>query len=100
MSRKADEAWGRVWSKEAKQECGVALQHLATAIYIKWRSAIDSETKYPDLVGLGQIHDIWNGMYEDIKAIYTLETLVFGEKYYRARIIEDEAGESEEESED
>lgn len=70
-------------------ECGVALQHLASAVFMKWLKAMDSE-RYPNMVGLGQIHDYWNGMYEDMKAIYTLETLVHGENYYRTKIIENE----------
>ena len=89
MSKKADERWGMTWSREAEMACGVALQHLASAVYIKWRNAINAETEYPDLVGLGQIHDIWNMMYEDMKAVYTLERLVNDD--YMTRIIEGEA---------
>jgi len=91
MSKKADERWGKTWSRETEMACGVALQHLASAVYIKWRNAINAETKYPDLVGLGQIHDIWNMMYEDMKAIYTLEQLVNDK--YKTRIIESEVDE-------
>jgi len=99
MSKKADNNWGKVWSREAEMECGVALQHLASAVFMKWLKAMDSE-RYPDMVGLGQIHDYWNMMYEDMKAIYTLETLVHGEDYYRTKIIENEQPESEEEEEE
>lgn len=88
MSKRAENNWHKTWSKEAEQDCSVALQHLASAVYVKWRDAINSETKYPDLVGLGQIHDFWNMMYEDMKAIYTLEQLVGNN--YRTRIIEGE----------
>jgi hypothetical protein len=52
------------------------------------------------MVGLGQIHDYWNEMYEDMKAIYTLETLVHGKDYYRTKIIENEQPEGEEEEEE
>lgn len=90
MSKKADDNWGEKWSKEKEMDCGVALQHLATAVYTKWRSAINSESEYPNLVGLGQIHDIWNEMYEDMKAIYTLEKVV--NDTYPTRIIDKEEG--------
>ena len=88
MSKKADNQWGETWSQEKEMACGVALQHLASAVYIKWRNAINSETDYPDLVGLGQIHDFWNMMYEDMKAIYTLEKLV--NDTYKTVIIDKE----------
>lgn len=88
MSKKADRNWGRVWSQETEMDCRVALQHLATAVYHKWSNAINSESKYPDLVGLGQIHDIWNGMYEDMKALYALEQLC--NNHYKTKIIDEE----------
>lgn len=87
MSKKADGNWGRVWSQEAEMECGVAMQHLAGAVFSKWRRALEQE-RYPDMVGLGQIHDFWNMMYEDMKAVYTLEQLV--DRTYRTKIIENE----------
>ena len=93
MSKKADGNWGRVWSQEAEMECGVAMQHLAGAVFSKWRRALEQE-RYPDMVGLGQIHDFWNMMYEDMKAVYTLEQLV--DKTYRTKILENEKQEGEE----
>lgn len=87
MSKKADNNWGRIWSEESEMECGVALQHVAAAVWIKWQNEFNAEG-YPKMVGLGQVHDIWNMMYEDMKALYTLEKLVNNE--YCARIIESE----------
>jgi len=75
-------------------ECRVALQTLASCVYAKWRFHINQEARMGDGsdwtegVGLGQIHDIWNIMYTDMKALYTLEQLVGAQ--YRTRIIEDE----------
>ena len=71
-------------------ECGIALQHLATSIWIKWENAFSAE-KYPDMVGLGQVHDIWNMMYQDMKALYTLEKLV-NDKYATAIVQKDGPG--------
>lgn len=85
MSKRADHNWGTAWSQESEMECRVALQQLATAVWIKWQKAFNAE-QYPDMVGLGQVHDIWNMMYTDMKALYTLEQLV-GDKY-RAKIVE------------
>lgn len=96
MSRKADRQWGETWSREKEMDCGVALQHLASAVFMKWLKAMDNE-RYPSMVGLGQIHDYWNMMYEDMKAIYTLECLVHGKDYYRTIIIENETGEEKNE---
>ena len=93
MSKKADNNWGRVWSEQAEMDCCVALQHLAGAVFSKWRRAIEQE-RYPDMVGLGQIHDYWNMMYEDMKAVYTIEQLVNND--YRTKIIETEEEEPEE----
>ena len=99
MSQKADKNWGRVWSREAEMDCRVAMQHLAGCVFNKWRRAIEQE-RYPDMVGMGQIHDFWNMMYEDMQAVYTLERLVNDD--YRAKIIEDEYNmkEAEDEPED
>lgn len=94
MSKKADKNWGRAWSREAEMDCRVAMQHLAGAVFSKWRRAIEQE-RYPNMVGMGQIHDLWNMMYEDMKAVYTIERLVNDD--YRAVIIEKEY---EQESED
>lgn len=87
MSKRADNNWGRVWSEQAEMDCRVAMQHLAGAVFNKWRRAIEQET-YPDMVGMGQIHDFWNMMYEDMKAVYTIERLVNDD--YRAVILEKE----------
>ena len=87
MSKAAEKNWGLVWSRENEMKAGVALQHLAEAVFLKWRREFNSE-KYPNLVGLGQIHDIWNIMYQDMQAIYTLEKLVNDK--YKARIVDDE----------
>lgn len=48
MSKKADGNWGRVWSQEAEMECGVAMQHLAGAVFSKWRRALEQE-RYGDM---------------------------------------------------
>lgn len=95
MSKVAEETWGKVWSREEEMNCQVALQRLATSVYLGWKDRIESESKYPDLVGLGQIHDIWNGMYRDMKALYTLERLV--NTHYKTVIVEDEESEDCEE---
>ncbi len=87
MSKRSDHNWGVAWSQEKEMECGIALQHLAAAVWIKWRRFMDSE-QYPDMVGLGQIHDMWNMMYEDMKALYTLEKLCNDD--YKAAIVEKE----------
>jgi len=87
MSKKADENWGMAWSQEQEMECGIALQHLAGAVWSKWEKAFSAE-KYPEMVGLGQVHDTWNMMYQDMKALYTLEKLVNDE--YATAIVEKE----------
>lgn len=94
MSKRADDTWGTTWSQEKEMECHVALQTLASCVYAKWRHYINQEAKMGDGsdwiegVGLGQIHDIWNIMYSDMKALYTLEKLVNNQ--YATRIIENE----------
>lgn len=85
MSKRADDNWGMAWSREKEMECGIALQHLAACVWTKWEKAFTAE-KYPDMVGLGQVHDTWNMMYQDMKSLYTLETLV--NDGYKARIVE------------
>ena len=81
MSKAADNNWGMTWSRESEMECKVALQVLASCVYDHWRDVIDRESKtsagrWVEGVGLGNIHDIWNYMYDDMKALYTLEKLV------------------------
>ena len=85
MSKRADDNWGMAWSREKEMECGIALQHLAACVWAKWAKVFTAE-QYPDMVGLGQVHDTWNMMYQDMKALYTLETLV--NDGYKARIVE------------
>ena len=103
MSKKADKNWGRAWSQQAEMDCRVALQVVASSIYTHWMHRINQECKtstreWIEGVGLGQIHDIWNLMYEDMKALYTLEQLVG--THYRTMIVEDELPEGNEEEED
>ncbi|MCR5791371.1 MAG: hypothetical protein K6G83_15920 [Lachnospiraceae bacterium] len=104
MSQKADKNWGRVWSKEAEMDARIALQVVASSIYTHWKYTINQESKtssgeWIEGVGLGQIHDIWNLMYTDMKALYTLEQIVG--THYRTKIIEDESpGEGEEDGND
>lgn len=103
MSKRADKEWGKAWSREAEMECGVALQILATAVWSNWYREITSKKDCPRLVGLGNIHDMWNAMHDDMKAIYTLEKLV--NDTYRTKGVETEtdnlgAGIPMEESED
>ena len=91
MSKRADKEWGEAWSKEKEMDCGVALQTLASCVYTHWQHRINAECKtmsgeWIEGVGLGQIHDIWNIMYHDMKALYTLEKLV--NNTYRARMID------------
>lgn len=81
MSEQADKEWGEMWSREKEMECGVALQTLASCVYTHWRNRINQECKamsgeWIEGIGLGNIHDIWNLMYHDMKALYTLEQLV------------------------
>ena len=85
MSKAADDNWGMAWSREKEMECGIALQHLAACVWSKWAKIFSAE-QYPDMVGLGQVHDTWNMMYQDMKALYTLEQLVNYE--YPACIVE------------
>lgn len=91
MSKSADENWGTLWSRESEMKCGVALQVLASCVYDHWRDVIDRRSKtasgrWVEGIGLGDIHDIWNFMYEDMKALYTLEKLVNNE--YHTAIID------------
>lgn len=93
MSNRADKEWGEMWSREKEMECGVALQTLASCVYTHWRNRINLECKtvsgeWIEGVGLGNIHDIWNLMYHDMKALYTLEQLV--NNHYRTKGIEQE----------
>lgn len=75
MSKRVDDTWGTVWSAENEMDAGIALSHLASSVWIKWQREFNAE-KYPNMVGLGQVHDVWNMMYNDMKALYTLEKLV------------------------
>ena len=91
MSKRADQEWGEMWSNEKEMECKVALQTLASCVYTHWRDQINRECmttsgEWIEGVGLGNIHDIWNLMYHDMKALYTLEKLV--NNHYRTRGIE------------
>ena len=95
MSKRADKEWGEMWSQEKEMECSVALQTLASCVYTHWRDRINQECKttsgeWIEGVGLGNIHDIWNLMYHDMKALYTLEQLV--NNNYRTRGIEQTEG--------
>jgi len=65
---------------------GVAIQHLSTAIFCHWRESFNEE-RYPSMVGTGQIHDLWNMMYADMRALYTLEKMAGVE--YRTAGIDD-----------
>lgn len=85
MSKVADENWGLAWDRETEMECEIALQHLAASVWTKWAKEFSAE-QYPNMVGLGEVHDTWNMMYQDMKAIYTLEKLV--NNNYVARIVE------------
>lgn len=93
MSKRADDTWGTVWSAENEMDARIALGHLAASVWIKWQREFDAE-KYPRMVGLGQVHDAWNMMYEDMKALYTLEKLL--NNTYSTRIIEEQEGRSDE----
>lgn len=98
MSKRADKQWGEMWSNEKEMECHVALQTLASCVYTHWQHRINQESQttsgeWIEGVGLGNIHDIWNLMYTDMKALYTLEQLV--NNHYRTKGIEPQA-ESEE----
>ena len=93
---KADNEWGKHWSQESEMECGVALQTLASSVYTHWRDKINQECKtsngeWIEGVGLGNIHDLWNLMYKDMKALYTLEQLV--NTQYRTKGIEQDLSE-------
>lgn len=93
MSKAADNQWGKTWSKESEMECQLALQVLASSIYTHWRNRINAQCQTQDGewiegVGLGNIHDLWNTMYTDMKALYTLEQLV--NCNYKTKIIENE----------
>ena len=93
MSKRADKEWGEKWSKEKEEDCRIALQVLATAVWSNWYREITSHSDYPRLVGLGNIHDLWHTIYTDMKAIYTLEKLV--NDTYRTPMIENEESEEE-----
>ena len=91
MNKKADKQWGEMWSQEKEMECHVALQVVASSIYTHWRNRINqacqtTSGEWIEGVGLGNIHDLWNLMYEDMKALYTLEHLV--NNHYRTKGIE------------
>lgn len=93
MSKQADKQWGEMWSREKEMECQVALQRLASCVYTHWRHCINQECEtisgeWIEGVGLGSIHDIWNLMYEDMKALYALEQLVNSQ--YKTRGIDNE----------
>ena len=93
MNKRADEEWGEAWSREKEIDCHVALQVLSTAVWSNWYRQIRAYEDHPHMVGLGNIHDLWNTMHDDMKAIYTLERLVNNE--YRTKGIEDEESEGE-----
>ena len=99
MSKRADKEWGEMWSREKEMECRVALQTLASCVYTHWRNRINQECKttngeWIEGVGLGNIHDIWNLMYHDMKALYALEQLV--NDYYKTLGVEPQESEGEE----
>lgn len=102
MSKAADDNWGAVWSRESEMECRVALQVIASCVYDHWRDVIDRRSKtasgrWVEGIGLGDIHDIWNYMYDDMKALYTLEKLV--NNHYSTRIFDSKQKEAEEDAE-
>ena len=70
----------------------IALSHLAASVWIKWTREFNAE-KYPKMVGLGQVHDAWNLMYDDMKALYTLEKLL--NNTYGAAIIDNQEAEDD-----
>ena len=92
MSKRADDTWGTVWSAENEMDARIALSHLAASVWDKWTRAFNAE-KYPNMVGLGQVHDIWNMMYNDMKALYTLEKLL--NNTYGTAIIEKQETEND-----
>lgn len=95
MSKSADKQWGEVWSQKKEMDCQVALQVLASSVYTHWRDKINRECltsdggEWIEGVGLGNIHDLWNTMYMDMKALYTLEQLV--NDHYRTEGVEENA---------
>ena len=93
MSKRSDKEWGKAWSREEEIDCHVALQVLATAVWSNWQREINSHNNCPRMVGLGNIHDLWNTMHDDMKAIYTLEQLV--NNTYRTKGIETEESEEQ-----
>ena len=100
MSKRADKEWGEMWSREKEMDCRVALQVLASSIYEHWRQKINRECQttsgeWVEGVGLGNIHDIWNIMYNDMQALYTLERLV--NACYHTKGIEKAESEGEDE---
>lgn len=101
MSKKADKQWGEMWSSAKEMECGEALQVIASSVYTHWRNRINQECKtisgeWIEGVGLGNIHDIWNLMYTDMKALYTLEQLVNNQ--YRTKGIEPQESEGKDDN--
>ena len=94
MSKRSDNEWGEAWSREKELDCQIALQVLATAVWSNWQREINSHNDCPRMVGLGNIHDLWNIMHDDMKAIYTLERLV--NDTYRTKGIETEESENKE----
>jgi hypothetical protein len=92
MSKRADDTWGTVWSAENEMDARIALSHLAASVWDKWTRAFNAE-KYPNMVGLGQVYDIWNMMYNDMKALYTLEKLL--NNTYGTAIIEKQEAEDD-----
>lgn len=93
MSKGADKQWGEFWSQRKEMDCQVALQVLASSVYAHWRDKINRECltsdggEWIEGVGLGNIHDLWNVMYMDMKALYTLEQLV--NDHYRTNGVEE-----------
>lgn len=94
MSKRVDDNWGEKWSREKEMDCQVALQTLATAVWSNWKREIDSNKDYPRMVCLGNIHDLWNTMYGDMKALYTLEQLV--NTHYTTKMIDGKGEDSNE----
>ncbi len=92
MSKRANNTGSTVWSDENEMDARIALSHLAASVWLKWQHAFNAE-KYPNMVGLGQVHDAWNVMYDDMKALYTLEKLL--NNTYGTAIIEKQEAEDD-----
>ena len=92
MSKRTDDTWGTIWSEENEMNARIALSHLAASVWIKWTREFNAE-KYPKMVGLGPVHDAWNLMYDDMKALYTLEKLL--NNTYGAAIIDKQEAEDD-----